>query len=295
MAIKLPPLLRLLRPEQWIKNGFVAAPLFFTPEAVNRHNLLLVAIAVIAFSLLASAIYVFNDWCDRAADRLHPTKRLRPLASGAVSSGVGLAVAALCLAAGAALALAVLPPAATALAIAYAAMSALYSAKLKHVAILDVLVVATGFVLRVEVGAAAIEVTPTVWIVVCTFLLALFLALAKRRDDLVKLAKGSGDTHRPALGGYNLQFVDTALGVVLAALLVSYLIYTTDAGVIAKFHTDKLYITAPFVAAGVLRYLQIALVEQRSGSPTDLALTDRFLILSIVGWIAVFAALLYGR
>ncbi len=294
MAVKMPPLLRLLRPEQWVKNGFVAAPLFFTPEAVNRHNVLLTAAAVIVFSLLASAIYVFNDWCDRDGDRLHPTKRLRPLASGDVSSTAGLTCAVLCLVAGTALALAVLPPPATALALAYAAMSALYSAKLKHLAILDVLVVATGFVLRIEVGAAAIAVTPTVWIVVCTFLLALFLALAKRRDDLVKLAKAPGDTHRPALAGYNLQFVDTAVGVVLAALLVSYLIYTTDAGVIAKFRTDKLYLTAPFVAAGVLRYLQIALVEQRSGSPTDLALTDRFLVLAIVGWIAVFAALLYG-
>jgi decaprenyl-phosphate phosphoribosyltransferase len=290
----MPPLLRLLRPEQWVKNGFVAAPLFFTPEAVNRANLGRVAIAVIMFSLLASAVYVFNDWCDRDADRLHPTKRLRPLASGAVSPAAGLAWAAVSLAAGTVLGALFLPPAALALALAYAAMSALYSARLKHVAILDVLVVATGFVLRIEVGSAAIAITPTVWIVVCTFLLALFLALAKRRDDLVKLAKTTSDSHRPALSGYNLPFVDTAVAVVLAALLVSYLIYTTDAAVIAKFHTDKLYLTAPFVAAGVLRYLQIALVEQRSGSPTDLALTDRFLILSIIGWIVVFAALLYG-
>ncbi|HEX9464827.1 MAG TPA: UbiA prenyltransferase family protein [Alphaproteobacteria bacterium] len=294
MSVQIPALLRLARPEQWIKNGFVAAPLFFTPGEVNARNLALVAAAVVAFSLLSSAIYVFNDWCDREADRLHPAKRLRPLASGAVSPQVGLAWALVLCVAGAAIAEIFLPPLATALALAYVLMTVLYSARLKHVAILDVLIVATGFVLRIEVGSAAIGVAPTVWIVVCTFLLALFLALAKRRDDLVKFAKLTGDAHRPALGAYNLQFVDTAIGVVLAALLVSYLIYTTDAAVIAKFHTDKLYFTAPFVAAGVLRYLQIALVEQRSGSPTDLVLTDRFLILSILGWIAVFAALLYG-
>src|SRR5262249_3163433 len=137
-----------------------------------------------------------------------------------------------------------------------------------------------------------VGITPTVWIVVCTFLLALFLALAKRRDDIVK---AMSDTHRPALAGYNLRFLDTAIGVVLAALMVSYLIYTTDASVTQRFRTDKLYLTAPFVAAGVLRYLQIALVEERSGSPTDLALTDRFLILAVAGWIATFALPLYWR
>lgn len=283
--------MRLARPRQWIKNGFVVAPLFFTPDAMSGRNLGLVAAAAAVFCLLSSAIYVFNDWCDRAADREHPAKRTRPLASGEIAPGLGLAWAAGLFAAGAGLAIVLLPAAAVQLAALYVAMSALYSAWLKHIAILDVLILAIGFVLRVEVGGAAVGIALTVWIVVCTFLLALFLALAKRRDDLVKVMS---DTHRPALAGYNLQFVDTALGVTLAALLVSYLIYTTDAGVIRKFGTDKLYLTAPFVVAGVLRYLQIALVEQRSGSPTDLALGDRFLILAILGWLAVFAGLLYG-
>jgi 4-hydroxybenzoate polyprenyltransferase len=288
---KFPALWRLARPRQWVKNGFVAAPLFFTPEAVTGANLVRTGIAVVVFCLLASAIYVVNDWCDAEADRAHPAKRSRPIAAGDVSPGLALAWAAVLLAAGAALSFAVLPTQASGMAAVYVGLSLLYSLRLKHVAVLDVLIVATGFVLRVEFGGAAIGIPLTVWIVVCTFLLALFLALAKRRDDLVKTM---GDAHRPALAGYNLPFVDTALGVVLAALLVSYLIYTTDAGAIAKFHTDRLYLTAPFVAAGVLRYLQIALVEKRSGSPTDLALTDPFLILSFVGWLAVFAGLLYG-
>jgi decaprenyl-phosphate phosphoribosyltransferase len=284
-------LVRLARPRQWVKNAFVASPLFFTPEAMTARNVGLTAIAVAVFCLIASAIYVFNDWCDRDADRQHPSKRLRPIASGAVSPAVGLAWSIFLLVAGAALAIVALPVAAVELTAAYAVMSALYSLWLKHIAVLDVLIVAAGFVLRVDAGAAAIGITPTTWIVICTFLLALFLALAKRRDDLVKDLSGA---HRPALAGYNQQFVDTALGVVLAALLVSYLIYTTDASVSRKFGTERLYLTAPFVAAGVLRYLQIALVEQRSGSPTDLAVTDRFLIVAVLGWLATFAALLYG-
>ncbi len=291
MKQKFPALGRLARPRQWVKNGFVLAPLFFTPEAVTWPNAGRGAIAVVVFCLIASAIYVFNDWCDAEADRLHPAKSTRPIASGEVSPAAALAFAALLLAAGMVLCVAALPARAVAIAGAYVALSMLYSARLKHIAVLDVLIVATGFVLRIEFGGAATGISLTVWIVVCTFLLALFLAFAKRRDDLVK---SLGDTHRPALAGYNLRFVDTALGVVLAALLVSYLIYTADAAAIAKFHTDKLYLTAPFVVAGVLRYLQIALVEQRSGSPTDLALTDPFLILAFVGWLATFGWLLYG-
>jgi 4-hydroxybenzoate polyprenyltransferase len=288
---KFPALVRLARPRQWVKNGFVLAPLFFTPDAMTWGNVGRSIVGVVVFCLIASAIYVFNDLCDADADRLHPAKATRPIASGEVAPGVALFLAALLFAAGAVVCLIALPARASAIAAAYVALSMLYSWRLKHIAVLDVLIVATGFVLRVEFGGAATGISLTVWIVVCTFLLALFLALAKRRDDLVKAL---GDTHRPALSGYNLRFVDTALGVVLASLLVSYLIYTADAGAIAKFRTDKLYFTAPFVAAGVLRYLQIALVEERSGSPTDLALTDPFLILAFIGWLAMFGWLLYG-
>jgi decaprenyl-phosphate phosphoribosyltransferase len=154
-----------------------------------------------------------------------------------------------------------------------------------------VLVVAMGFVLRVEAGSAAIAVPATVWILVCTGLLALFLALAKRRDDLTA---DLGTDHRKSLDGYTLGFVDTALAVILGALLVSYLIYTTDETVMAKYGTERLYMTAPFVVAGVLRYLQIALVEKGSGSPTDIALSDRFIVVCVLGWIAVFGYLIYA-
>ena len=137
----------------------------------------------------------------------------------------------------------------------------------------------------------ALGIETTVWIIVCAFLLALFMALAKRRDDLVKAMSSS---HRTSLKGYNLAFIDQSLTMVMGSLLVSYLIYTTDSAVIAKFGTNKLYLTAPFVAAGVLRYLQITLVEEDSGSPTDVVLTDKFLIATVAGWVATFAILIYG-
>ena len=156
--------------------------------------------------------------------------------------------------------------------------------------ILDVMIIALGFVLRVYAGGALIEVAPTVWILVCTGLLALFIALAKRRDDL---AKGLGGEHRGSLAGYSTRFLGTAVAIVLGALVVSYVIYTTDSGNQERYGTDKLFMTTPFVIAAVLRYLQITIVEERSGSPTDIVLTDRFLILAALGWLATFGWLIY--
>jgi len=282
--------LHLARPKHWVKNAFVAAPLFFTPEALGGANMAAILVAVLAFSLAASAIYAFNDYCDREADRLHPVKRARPIASGAVRPGAALAFAALLVAGAAGLASLLPAPFGQTLAI-YLALNLAYSWRLKHVSLLDVLVVAAGFVLRVEAGAFAIGVMPSVWIVACTGLLALFLALAKRRDDLTSDMDAA---HRKALAGYNLRFVDTAIAVVLGALAVSYILYTADQAVIRRYGTDRLYLTAPFVLAGLLRYLQIALVEERAGSPTDIALSDRFVIVCVLGWIAVFGYLIYA-
>lgn len=293
MAVNAKPaaLFRLVRPRQWVKNAFVAAPLFFTLAAWTPSQLTAVAITVIAFCLLSSAVYIVNDYADRDADRLHPVKRKRPIASGEVDPNAALVLAAVLLACVLAMATTLMPAAVLQIALLYFVLNLLYSFWLKHVAILDVLLVAIGFVLRIEAGAAAIGVEPTVWIVVCTGLLALFLALAKRRDDIAKVLS---ESHRPSLAGYNLRFIDAALAMILGALLVSYLIYTTDQSVIARYGTDKLYLTAPFVIAGVLRYLQITLVEERSGSPTDIVVSDRFLIVAILGWIAVFGFLIYG-
>jgi 4-hydroxybenzoate polyprenyltransferase len=287
----LPPIIALLRPHQWIKNLFVAAPLFFTPSAVSVAAVAKVALGVLAFSALASAVYVVNDWRDRESDRRHPVKQKRALASGKVKLGTA-ALLAFCLALGAIIASAIwLPLGFLEVLLAYGALNLAYTFFLKRISIVDVLVIAIGFVLRIYAGGVLIHVTPTVWIVACTLLLALFLALAKRRDDLVR---GLDDDHRESLAGYNLPFVDTSLGVVLAALVVCYLLYTTQPDNMARLGSDKLFLTAPFVIAGVLRYLQITLVEHRSGSPTRLAVSDPFLLISIFGWLGTFAWLIYG-
>ena len=285
-----PPVIALLRPHQWVKNAFVAAPLFFTPTALNAGAVVTVLLGMLAFCALSSAVYILNDYMDRAADRLHPQKRHRPLAAGSVPIPLALALMAVLVVGGLALA-AALAPRFAGIALIYLFVNALYSLKLKDVSIVDVMLVALGFVLRVYGGAELIHVLPSVWIIVCTGLLALFLALAKRRDDLVKQVDTS---HRSSLEGYTKPFIDTAITTVLGALLVSYLIYTTDQTVMSRIGSNNLYFTTPFVIAGVLRYLQIAVVEERSGSPTTLALTDKFLVLTVLGWLATFAVLIYG-
>ena len=284
-------LVRLARPRQWVKNAFVAAPLALTPWALSAANLRAAALATIVFCLLSSAVYAVNDWFDREADRLHPEKRHRPLASGAVSPAAGAALAACLLAASGLLAAWFLPREFAWYAAGYFALNLAYSFGLKRISILDVLIVAAGFVLRVDAGAAVIGVTPSSWIVVATGLLALFLALAKRRDDLVRTLPGA---HRASLSGYNLRFVDAALAVTLSALVVSYLMFVAERASSGGAGADRLWLTVPFVVAGVLRYLQITLVEERSGSPTDIVLTDRFLIATVLGWVALYGLLLYA-
>ena len=202
---------------------------------------------------------------------------------------VALALLILLLTGGFALAL-WLSPAFAAVGAAYVAMNLAYSLWLKHVAIVDVLIIALSFVLRVLAGNVLIEVEPSAWILIVSGLLALFLALAKRRDDLVRSLDGQ---HRRSLAGYSQSFLDTAVAVVLGALLVTYMIYTTDRQVMAELGTERLVYTVFFLIAGVLRYLQITLVENRSGSPTTVVLTDRFLIVTGALWAATLAALIH--
>ena len=284
------PVWQLLRPQQWVKNAFVAAPLFFTPAAMSPGAAAKVLAGVAGFCAVSSGVYVLNDYLDRAADRCHPSKRNRPLAVGSVDARAALGLMG-GLAAGGLAGAGLLSAGFTLIVAAYLALNVAYSAGLKRFAIIDVMSVALGFVLRVYAGGALIGVEPTVWIVACTMLLALFIALAKRRDDVVK---GLDEEHRESLAGYSRRFLDTSLAVVLAALLVSYLLYTTQPENMARLGTDRLYLTVPFVIAGVLRYLQITLVEERSGAPTTVMLTDRFLLVTVAGWVAAFAWLIYG-
>lgn len=284
-------IIALMRPRQWIKNAFVAAPLFFTPEkASSLSAITLVATGFVVFCLIASAVYCLNDLRDREADRNHPVKRLRPLPSGAVSPAAAIVLMIVLLAAGGAIAAWQVPQILIVLA-AYLLLNIAYTLHLKSIAIVDVLIVAFGFVLRIEAGTLLIGTSPSVWILIVTGLLALFIALAKRRDDVVR---AMGTEHRKSLDGYSRQFLDASLMAVLSMLLVSYLIFTADEAVMARLGTDRLYFTAPFVIAGMLRYLQLTMVYERSGSPTDLVYRDGGLQLSIAGWLGTFAYILYG-
>ena len=285
----LPPIIRLLRPKQWIKNGFVAAPLFFTPDKVNAASVLDVFTGFAVFCMVASAVYCLNDLRDAEADRNHPVKKDRPIASGAISPATAMVLMALLLAGGAALSVVQVPMILWVI-VAYFTTNIAYTLYLKQIAILDVLIVAFGFVLRVEAGALIIDATPSAWILIVTGLLALFIALAKRRDDIVRNLDAE---HRKSLDGYTLPFVDGSLMAVLSTLLVSYLIFTTDQAVMTRLNSEQLYFTGPFVIAGVLRYLQLTVVYERSGSPTDLVYRDSGLQISVVGWLATFIWLLY--
>lgn len=283
-------LLALIRPHQWIKNGFVAAPLFLTPWAWGWETVGATSLGMLAFCLVASAVYIMNDYVDREADRKHPRKRHRPLAAKRVSVQAAFLMMGLLLVSGLAVAFSLSVPFVLILA-AYFGLNVGYSMGLKDVAIADVLIIAGGFVLRVEAGATLIAVATTHWITIMMGLLALFIALGKRRDDLINSMTAS---HRPSLEGYNKAFLDNAMTAVLGALLVTYLIYTTDADVMVRMESEQLFYTAPFVAAGIMRYLQLMFVEKRSGDPTGIALTDRFLQGTIVGWALCFALLLYA-
>ncbi|OPZ60104.1 MAG: Decaprenyl-phosphate phosphoribosyltransferase [Deltaproteobacteria bacterium ADurb.Bin510] len=282
--------IKLLRPHQWLKNGFVFAPIFFGFKLFDSHLLSRTLVAFAAFCLAASAMYVLNDLRDIEADREHPTKRNRPLASGAISRKAAQVILTVLLLAGIATA-ASLNLTCLGLTLGYIALNTAYSLKLKHLALIDIFCIATGFVLRILMGGFATGIALSHWIVSVTFLLALFLALAKRRDD-VKLFLNGSDV-RTAIEDYNLKLIDTALAIIAAVTLVAYIMYTVSPEVIAGFGTDYVYLTTVFVLLGLLRYLQLVYVFEEGAAPTMVLIKDRFLQLTIIGWIASFLIIIY--
>lgn len=289
--MRLSSIIKLMRPHQYIKNGFIFLPLFFAAQITNTALLLNAVVAFLAFSLTASAIYVLNDYHDVEDDRRHPEKKNRPLATGVITKAQALIIMVLLFVAGTAL-MASVSFTAMAILLAYVTINIAYSFHLKHVAILDVTIIAIGFVLRIFVGSAVTDIPLSMWIVIMTFLLALFMALAKRRDDVL-IYLDTGKKVRQAIDGYNLQFLDTAMAIMASVVIVAYTIYTTSTEVIARVQSEHLYLTALFVIVGVMRYLQIAFVEKDSGSPTRIILKDRFMQITLIGWIATFAWVLY--
>ncbi|WP_428564203.1 MAG: decaprenyl-phosphate phosphoribosyltransferase [Solidesulfovibrio sp. DCME] len=284
--------LRLARPHQYIKNAFVFLPLFFGWKLAGPEALARAIVAFIAFCLTASAVYVVNDLKDVEEDRAHPTKRTRPLASGALRPAEGILFAGLLLFGAFVFAVTLGNLAFAGILAVYLAINLLYSFGLKHRALIDLGCIAVGFVLRVFAGGVVTGITPSHWIVLMTFLLALFLGFAKRRDDLLLSAAGCEKTRR-SLDGYNLEFVSAAMMIMAAVVIVSYILYTVSPEVIAKHGSDKLYLTAIFVIMGVLRYLQITLVECKSGSPTLVLLRDGFIQASLALWIVSCYLILY--
>lgn len=282
-------IIKLLRPHQWIKNLFIFIPLFFAGKILKLYLLLNAFIAFIAFSLTASGIYVLNDLKDIKEDRKHPKKRFRPLASGKISKKIAFILIVLLLFFGLTLMFFLSKSAGLILAF-YVLLNIFYSFYLKYVAIIDVVVIAIGFVLRLFIGAVVTGVVLSTWIVVITFLLALFLAFAKRRDDVIEFEKSEVKL-RKVIDGYNLIFLDISMSIMASSVIVAYIFWTVEAT--SKFHSNYLYLTAFFVVLGILKYLQIAFVYQDSGSPTKVVLKNRFIQFVLIGWILTFIGFLY--
>ncbi|HOC42545.1 MAG TPA: decaprenyl-phosphate phosphoribosyltransferase [Thermoanaerobaculales bacterium] len=291
MTRTLKALIRSLRPAQWLKNGFVLAPIVFSGRAGDGDAWLRSLLAVAAFCAASSATYLLNDVLDREADRQHPSKRTRPIASGELSVAAALAAAALAavLAVAAAFVLGGWFPHVLG---GYLVLTVLYSALLKELVFIDVLVVAAGFVLRVVGGAAAIPVPVSRWLLLCAYLLALYLALGKRRAELALLGEGAGN-HRVVLGHYTLPLVDQAISVVLGATVLAYTLYTVAPETVAKVGSEGLMVTVPVVLYGLLRYLYLLHRQELGGSPTRVLMLDRPLLACVVVWLAV-AAIVVG-
>lgn len=285
--------IQLIRPKDWAKNMFLFIPLFFSGMFFETTKLGELAIGFLCFSLVASSIYIMNDYRDIEDDKKHPVKRLRPLASGAVNKSTAIAIAVLFLIAGFTVAWFLRDKFMFILGI-YFLMNVGYSFGLKNIPILDIFIISVGFVLRIKAGSVISLIPLSEWLIIMVFLLALFMAFAKRRDDVL-LKLSSGDDMRKAVKGYNLEFINTALSLICAVIIVAYLMYTKSPEVEQRLQTYRLYYTCIFVLAGIFRYLQLVFVQQNSQSPTKILYKDRFIQVTILLWILSFYVILYVK
>ena len=282
--------LKLIRVNQYIKNLFVFAPIFFGNQFMNFIALTNVFVAFISFCLAASSIYILNDYFDINEDKKHPVKSKRPFASGEIAVKNGLIL------------MVVLAVAAVTISlfwsqklflvvISYLIINILYSKWLKHIAILDVNIIAIGFVLRLIAGTVVTDILPSIWILLITYLLALFLGIAKRRSDVI-LAQ-QGQEVRKNIAGYNLVFIDSILGILSSIIIVCYIFYCISPEVQLHYKSNLLYVSIIFVINGIFRYLQLSFVNQSTFSPTKVVLTDKFIQITILGWFILMSYLLY--
>jgi 4-hydroxybenzoate polyprenyltransferase len=284
-------LVSLARPNQWLKNGIVLAPLVFAGEMKNVAKLEAAIMATILFCLLSSAVYVFNDLIDREKDRQHPLKKDRPLASGRLATGpavvLGLVLVAVGLGGAWLLDIYFLIAA-----LCFLVLNGLYSSVLKQIVIVDAMSVAISFVIRAYAGALAIEVPASKWLLINTLLLSLFLSFGKRRHELVLLEE-SASAHRKILGRYSPYLLDQCIGVTTASVVVMYMLYSFSTEVMDKLGTHNLFLTIPFVVYGVFRYLYLIHKEEKGGSPTQVMITDRPILLNVCLWLLTVLIVLY--
>jgi decaprenyl-phosphate phosphoribosyltransferase len=281
----------LLRVHHWPKNLFVFIPAFFAGVLRDTSVFVTLIQGFICFSLISSVVYIINDYRDREKDRQHPVKKNRPLASGKVSSQIAIVLMVLLL-------LVSLPWSFMLntffgfSVLTYLVLNIMYSLGLKNISILDTLIVSSGFLIRTLAGGWLAEVAISQWLVIMVFLLSFFLATAKRRDDLILFQSGQAPL-RTSSKRYTLEFINTILSILAGVIIVAYLMYTISDEVVQRMHTPYLYISGLFVFAGLMRFLQITMVENRSGSPTRIFLTDTFIQVTIALWILCFFIVIY--
>ncbi|MCX6639323.1 MAG: decaprenyl-phosphate phosphoribosyltransferase [bacterium] len=284
-------LLSAMRPKQWTKNLIIFAGLIFSQNFFHLHFLTLSILAFIAFCLNASSVYLINDLKDIEQDRLHPIKKLRPLPSGRLKSSTA-GIASIILALGS-LTLAFKLDLRFGLVLAfYWVMMVAYSYKLKHLVIVDILVISTGFIIRAVSGAVVLNVMISRWLIACAIFISLFLILAKRRNEITVLGEGATQ-HRAILNEYGERFLDQMIAVVTACTIISYVLYTVDPGTVEKFHTQSFIFTVPFVIYAIFRYLYLIYQRNLGGRPEVVLLTDRPLLISMFLWIAAAMVIVY--
>ena len=284
-------LLVSLRPDQWTKNLFVFAGVIFGERLADLPAVMMAGVAFLVFCALSSAMYLVNDVSDRAEDRRHPTKARRPIAAGELSVPAAVTAAVVLVVGALAIAFWVGTPFAL-VSLTFAGLLGLYTYQLKHIVIIDVLTIATGFVLRAVAGAVAVAVPISQWLLVCTVLLALFLGLAKRRQEVTLLGEAAGP-HRRTLGDYSTALLDQLIAIVAAATLVSYAFYTMEPATIEKFGTSRLTLTLPFPIYGIFRYLYLVYERDGGGSPSETLLRDLPLLVCVILWAAAIVLIIY--
>lgn len=285
--------LKLLRVDQWVKNLFVFLPIFFDGKILDVEYLIPTAWTALMFSLVCSMVYIMNDIKDVEADRRHPEKCKRPIAAGLISSKMAMLVWLICLCGAVCIALfAPVNMGASLIILTYFVLQILYTFWLKRISIIDVAIIAIGFVLRVMSGGVATDTMVSPWIIVMTFLITLFMAFAKRRDDVLLMEQGLAKPRKNS-DRYSLAFINIVLSILASITMVAYLLYCLSPSVIEHYHTDKLYITSIFVLLALLHYLQLALVDNKSGNPTKILLKDHFIQAMILLFVISFGLIIY--